>query len=177
MASVAMVMLIGFEQLRMGLRSLHLAGCAALLMSGLPGRAEPLYTINTSCSINGTKLVPCTIEAINQGDATIYRHQIGADRVDIRITDKPVTRMEIWEASAKRWVSVVSAAARFSKNAVCFNGTELCAINPNYLNSVQQSSPATFAGRDLVRVHFGVDGRVDASCYDAGCDLITGKGS
>ena len=161
----------------MGLRSLHLVGLAALLIGCLPGRADTLYTIKTSCSVNGTTLVPCAIEAANQGDATIYHHQIGAEKIDIRISDKPVTRIEIWNAAVKRWVSVVSAAARFSKNAVCFNGTDFCAVNPNYLNTVQQSSPATFAGRDLVRVHFGVDGRVDASCYDAGCDLITGKGS
>jgi hypothetical protein len=27
-------------------------------------------------------------------------------------------------------------------------------------------------GRDLVMVHFGKDGRVDASCYDDGCDVV-----
>lgn len=161
----------------MGIRSLHLLSCGVLLISGIPARSETLYTLQSSCSINGTKLAPCTIEAVNQGDATIYRHQIGAEKVDIRISDKPVTRIEIWNASSKLWTSVASAAARFSKNAVCFNGADFCAINPNYLNSVQQSSPAVFAGRDLVRVHFGADGRIDASCYDAGCDLITGKGS
>lgn len=26
-------------------------------------------------------------------------------------------------------------------------------------------------GRDLVKVHFGADGRVDASCYDDGCEV------
>jgi hypothetical protein len=172
-----MVCVLDCEEPRVGLRPLPLLGCAVLLGSCLPGRTETLYTLKTSCSINGTNLVPCTIVAADQGDATIYSHVIGSQKVEIRITDKPVTRIETWEAASKRWVSVVSAAARFSKNAVCFNGTDLCAVNPNYLNSVQQSSPATFAGRDLVRVHFGADGRVDASCYDAGCDLITGKGS
>lgn len=162
---------------RVILRVLPLLGIWLTLISGLPGRAQTLYTLQTSCSVDGTSLVPCAIEAINQGGTTIYRHQIGPKTVEVRITDKPVARIEIWDTASKRWLSVVSAVARFSKNAICFNGTDFCAVNPNYLNSVQQASPSTFAGRDLVRVHFGVDGRIDASCYDAGCDLITGKGS
>jgi hypothetical protein len=44
-------------------------------------------------------------------------------------------------------------------------------VNPNYLNSVLQQNPAAMAGRDLVKVHFGADGRINASCYDDGCAL------
>mgnify|MGYP007019758134 FL=1 len=62
-----------------------------------------------------------------------------------------------------------SAAARFSTNTICFNGRDLCAINPNYLNSVREDRPDATAGRDLVKVQFGADGRIDLTCYDDGC--------
>jgi hypothetical protein len=153
-----------------------LIGSAALLLVSLPGKAESLYVLKTACSLNGTTLVPCTVEAIDEGKATIYRHTVGTVIRDVRITDKPVPRIEIWNDTSKGWESAVSVAVRFSKNAICFNGVELCAINPNYLNSILQDNPDNFGGRDLVRVHFGRDGRIDASCYDAGCELINGKG-
>ena len=63
------------------------------------------------------------------------------------------------------------ASVRFSTNTVCFDGRMLCIVNPNYLNSVRQSNPLQMQGRDLVRVHFGGDGRIDASCYDEGCEV------
>ena len=68
--------------------------------------------------------------------------------------------------------SLQGAAARFSTNTVCFNGSDLCVVNPNYLNSVRQANSSATEGRDLVRVHFGADGRIDASCYDAGCSVV-----
>ena len=68
--------------------------------------------------------------------------------------------------------ALTGAAARFSTNTVCFNGSDLCVVNPNYLNSVRQANSSATEGRDLVRVHFGADGRIDASCYDAGCSLV-----
>ena len=64
------------------------------------------------------------------------------------------------------------ASARFSSNTICFNGQRLCVVNPNYLNSVREDNPAATSKRDLVKVHFGRDGRIDASCYDDGCEVI-----
>jgi hypothetical protein len=42
-------------------------------------------------------------------------------------------------------------------------------INPNYLNSVREDRPDATAGRDLIKVQFGTDGRIDLTCYDNGC--------
>jgi hypothetical protein len=138
-----------------------------------PAPAEAiLYKLATTCSLAGAAPVSCTVEAINQGANTLYRHRIGSLTETIRITDDPVT-MSIWKAGDKEWRQLRNAAARFSTNTICFNDRDLCVINPNYLNSVRQDDPtARLKGRDLVRVHFGPDGRVDASCYDAGCELV-----
>jgi hypothetical protein len=110
------------------------------------------------------------VEAVNENGATLYRHRIGAQIQTIRITDKPV-RMALWDNSAKQWRALKRASARFSTNTVCFNGQELCVVNPNYLNSVREDNVAAMSGRDLVKVNFGSDGRINASCYDDGCEV------
>jgi hypothetical protein len=145
---------------------------SALAVSGVPlsARAEVLYTLETRCSFHSAVAVPCRIEAVNEGKATLYRHMIGPVDATVRITDTPV-RMELWNGATRQWKSLSTAAARFSTNTVCFNGRDLCVVNPNYRNSVLQQSPAAMTGRDLVKVHFGADGRVNASCYDDGCEV------
>ncbi|KEF41256.1 MAG: hypothetical protein ER33_12515 [Cyanobium sp. CACIAM 14] len=131
-----------------------------------------LYTLSTTCSVRGAAPVPCTVEALDEDGATLYRHRIGTSIETVRITDDPV-RMAIWAQDAKEWRPLRGAAARFSTNTICFNGKDLCVVNPNYLNSVRQDRSNTrLQGRDLVMVHFGSDGRVDASCYDAACALL-----
>lgn len=142
----------------------------ALLSAPLPGRADVLYKLDTKCSLKAAAAVACTVEAVEEGKATVYRHTIGSTTETIRITDSPV-RMALWDGSTKQWKNLERAAARFSTNTVCFNGRDLCVINPNYLNSVRQDNPAATAQRDLVKVHFGADGRVNASCYDDGCEV------
>ena len=141
----------------------------ALLAAPQPSRSELLYNLQTQCSLAGAVPVPCTVEAVNEPGATLYRHRIGSQVETIRITDKPI-RMTQWDGNAKQWRNLRRASARFSTNTVCFNGKELCVVNPNYLNSVREDNVAT-QGRDLVRVNFGSDGRINASCYDDGCEV------
>ena len=156
--------------------SLALLVASAVAVS--PSRAQPtaaakeqiLYSLETRCSLNGAPAVPCTVEAVDDGQATHYRHRIGSKTDTIRVTDAPV-RMLRWDAQTKQWKSLTWAAARFSSNTVCFNGRELCVVNPNYLNSVRQDHAAAMALRDLVKVHFGADGRINATCYDDGCEV------
>ena len=152
--------------------------CGGILLGqAKPAQAELLYRLDTRCSLQGAATVPCSVDAIEQGGATLYRHQIGgskgtAPRVEtVRIQAQPL-RMARWDQASKAFVSLTGAAARFSTNTVCFNGSDLCVVNPNYLNSLRQANSSATAGRDLVRVHFGADGRIDASCYDAGCSLV-----
>ncbi|MCP9849606.1 hypothetical protein [Cyanobium sp. Morenito 9A2] len=151
-------------------RSLLLLLAAGALLATAPGRAESLYKLETRCSVAGGAPQACSVEAINEGSATLYRHRIGTAIATIRITDKPL-RMEMWQQDTKQWKLLQSASARFSTNTVCFNGRELCVVNPNYLNSVSQGRPDLMAGRDLVKVHFDGTGRTNASCYDEGCEL------
>ena len=138
-----------------------------------PAAAEQLlYTLSTQCSLQGAAPVPCTVEAVDEGGATLYRHRIGKVTETVRITAEPVT-MAIWANDTKQWRPLRGASARFSTNTVCFNGKDLCVVNPNYLNSVREDRSNTrLQGRDLVMVHFGQDGRVDASCYDDACALL-----
>ncbi|MCP9808726.1 hypothetical protein KBY58_04685 [Cyanobium sp. HWJ4-Hawea] len=141
----------------------------AICASPLAGHAEVLYTLQTKCSIKGGSPLPCTVTAENRGNATFYLHQIGATRKTIRITDKPL-RMTRWVTGKEWWESLQGAAARFSTDTICFNGRDLCVVNPNYLRSVQINNIST-QNRDLVKVHFGSDGRINASCYDDGCGV------
>lgn len=157
---------------RLLLRALPGCGALALGVLPLPGRTQELYRLTSTCTLNGGNPVPCTIEAKDEGDATVYTHIIGSRTERVRITDQPV-RMSIWRPATNSWESLRNAAARFSTNSICFNGIELCAVNPNYLNSVREDRAGTsLDGRDLVMVHFGKDGRVDASCYDHACRLV-----
>ncbi|MEA5441166.1 hypothetical protein [Cyanobium gracile] len=157
-----------------------LAGLTAtLLLAPQPAPAaqaapatKVLYTLSTQCALQGAAPVPCTVEAVDAGGATLYRHRIGTGVETVRITAEPVT-MAIWANDTKQWRPLRGASARFSTNTVCFNGKDLCVVNPNYLNSVREDRANTrLQGRDLVMVHFGSDGRVDASCYDDACALL-----
>ena len=155
-------------------RPLLVAGCfGSILVMSAPGHGAEgvLYKLETQCSQRGGAAVNCMVEAVNEGASTRYRHHIGKVIETVRITDDPLT-MSIWTPVAKQWQGLRNASGRFSTNTVCFNDQELCVINPNYLNSVRQDNPTKLAGRDLVKVHFGADGRIDASCYDAGCQLV-----
>ena len=145
--------------------------CLALLATPLPSRSELLYSLRTTCSLAGADPVPSTVEAVDEGKATLYRHLLAGRTETVRISDKPI-RMAVWDAGTKQWRNLSRASARFSTNTVCFNGTELCVVNPNYLNSVREANTPATSGRDLVRVHFGADGRINASCYDDGCGVI-----
>lgn len=142
-----------------------------LLAAPQPSRSEVLYTLETRCSLRGAAPVACSVEAVNEQGATLYRHRLGTQIETVRISDKPI-RMALWNGEAKQWRGLSRASARFSTNTVCFNGTDLCVVNPNYLNSVLEGNTAAMAGRDLVRVNFGADGRINASCYDDGCGVI-----
>lgn len=135
-----------------------------------PSTPTTLYTLATRCSLEGAPPVPCSVEAVDEGGSTLYRHRIGERTIAVRITDNPVT-MARQKAADQPWESLRTAGARFSTNSICFNGRELCVVNPNYLNSVREDrQDLRLQGRDLVKVHFGPDGRVDASCYDSGCE-------
>jgi hypothetical protein len=70
------------------------------------------------------------------------------------------------------WTFLTSVAARFSTNTICFNGTDLCVINPNHLNSIREDQPTATEGRNHMRVRFAADGRVSLTCYDDGCEGV-----
>ena len=140
-----------------------------LLIDGAPVHAEPLYTLSTLCSVAGAPSSPCTVEAMDQGSVTLYRHRIGNKETVIGISEEPYVRMGQLNPATSSWQPLKSATARLSSNTVCFNGTDLCVVNPNYLNSLRQEKGAALNGRDLLKVTFGSDGRINAYCYDDGC--------
>jgi hypothetical protein len=150
-----------------------LLAAAATAFAAAPAWAQSgtLYKLDTKCSVKGAEPQACVVEAVNEGNATLYRHIMGKTVETIRVTDSPV-RMSVWVNSTKTWKNLDNAAARFSTNTICFNGRDLCVINPNYLNSVREDRPDATAGRDLIKVEFGADGRIDLTCYDAGCQGV-----
>ena len=153
-------------------RSLVPLGCAIWLGSpALPVAAatQSLYTITTTCSIKGAAAVPCTVEAVDVGESTEYRHQIGTTKVTYRVFDDPYVRIEGLNAATGAWTPARNASIRFSTNQLCFNNRAFCVVNPNYLNSVREEAGPTYAGRDLVGLSFGDKGRVDIACFDDGC--------
>lgn len=131
---------------------------------------QVLYSLETKCALAGAAPVVCTVEALDQGGVTLYRHRIGDAVRSVRVSSDP-SRMEIWDGASRAWRVLRNAEARFSTNTVCFNDRELCVVNANYLNSVLEDRP-DLRGRDFVRAHFGANGRVDLICYDGGCDLL-----
>ncbi|MEB3264359.1 MAG: hypothetical protein VKJ66_08320 [Synechococcus sp.] len=147
------------------------SGLCALLAAPSGAQAEVLYQLDTTCTVQGGNPQPCKVEAIEESEATLYRHTIGKRVETIRITDAPI-RMSVQEKGSQNWKSLINAGARFSTNTICFNNRDLCVVNPNYLNSVREENPGSTEGRDLVMVHFGPDGRIDLTCYDDGCDAI-----
>ncbi|MFN9622262.1 MAG: hypothetical protein ACK587_05440 [Cyanobacteriota bacterium] len=151
-----------------------LTGAAlALGLQAGGSRAEVLYTLDTKCARGGAAPVACKVEAINEAGATLYRHTIGATTHTLRISDQPA-RFSLWDGATSSWKPLRNAAVRFSTNTLCLNDTDLCVVNPNYLNSLLQERP-DFRGRDLVRVRFAASGRVDILCYDTGCNLISAR--
>jgi hypothetical protein len=158
---------------RLQLLPVALTAAAALTWELLPApaRSEVLYSLETQCSLKEGAAQACTVEATEQDGATLYRHTIGDRIVLIRIEAEP-NRMSLRDATNSQWTYLASAGALLSSNTVCFNGRDLCVVNPNYLNSVVEEKPALYEGRDLVRVIFGVDGRVDLSCFDKACDEV-----
>jgi hypothetical protein len=152
-----------------------LAGCAlASPAVAFPAAAKVLYTLETKCAIQGAAPLPCRVEAVDEGGATLYRHRIGETVRTVRVSAEP-TRMALWDAPSRSWRNLRNAEARFSTNTICFNNRDLCVVNPNYLNSLLEDRP-DLRGRDSVSAHFGADGRVDVICYDKGCDLLSQPG-
>jgi hypothetical protein len=149
-----------------------LGGCVLLTSwAVLPASAQSLYTLETKCAVKGAAPVSCSVEAVNEGGATLYRHRIGDSVKTIRVSTDP-SRMALWDPISRAWQNLRNAEARFSTNTVCFNNRDLCVVNANYLNSLLEDRP-DLRGRDYVSAHFGANGRVDVICYDKGCDLLS----
>jgi hypothetical protein len=155
-----------------------LAASAVTLATALaagPAQAEitELYTLDTTCSVKGGPPQACSVKAVNDDESgvTTYTHTMGQEVTTIRISDAPV-QMSVMAPGSRDWVNLSSAGARFSTNTVCFNDRDLCVVNPNFLNSVREDNPNASAGRDLVGVKFGDDGRVIITCWDEGCEEV-----
>jgi hypothetical protein len=147
---------------------------AALCLAVVPppaSRAEDsLYTLDTTCSLQGAKPVPCQVEAVDVDDATEYRHRIGDRTITYRVLEDPYVRIEGKKANADPWVSVRNAWIRFSSNELCFNDRAFCVVNPTFLSDVKEEATGkAFENRDTVGLAFGPAGRVDIACFDDGC--------
>ncbi len=141
-----------------------------VLATALPAAAELLYRLETRCSLTGGPFQPCVVEASRDGDSLLVQHSIGRRTETIRFSAAPL-RVSRRQLSTSQWQPVRLLGLRFSTQTVCFDGRMLCVINPNDLERVRQGNPLQLEGRDRVKVHFGRDGRIDASCFDEGCEV------
>lgn len=149
-------------------------GAMTMAALGFPraASAQTLYTLNTTCSLQRMAPVPCVVEAVEVGDATEYRHRIGARTLVYRVFDEPYVRIEALNPATNTWTPVRNAGIRFSTNELCFNDRAFCVVNPNYLNSVREEGGPALAGRDRMGLSFGSNGRTEIACFDAGCTRL-----
>ncbi len=131
---------------------------AAVAASPAQAQSRMFYKLNTVCSIKGANPQKCVVEAIDEGDTTLYRHTMGKRVITVRVGGEPV-RMTMLDNTSKTWVNLSSTAARFSTNTICFNGQDLCVVNANYLNSIREERPDLSASQDLVQARFDQSGR------------------
>lgn len=134
--------------------------------------AQPLYSLNTTCSIQRMAPLPCVVEAVEVGDATEYRHRVGNRTLVYRVFDDPYVRIEALNPTSNAWGPVRNASIRFSSNELCFNDRALCVVNPNDLNSVREEGGPALAGRDRMGLSFGSNGRTEIACFDDGCTRL-----
>jgi hypothetical protein len=152
-----------------------LLGGALALLAGLqrPGQAQNadlIYSLNTTCSLGKGKPQPCQVEAVEVGEATEYRHQLGARTISYRILEDPYVRIEGRKAAGAPWTSVRNAWINFTTNELCFNDRAFCVVNPTFLADVKaEAQGPAFEGRETVGLAFGEAGRVDIACFDNGC--------
>ena len=145
-------------------------GCAWLGWSPVRADTALLYSLNTTCRLGSGQPQPCQVEAVEEGDATEYRHQLGDRTISYRILDVPYVRIEGRKAAADPWSSVRNAWINFSTNELCFNDRAFCVVNPTFLADVKaEARGAAFDGRGTVGLAFGPGGRVDIACGDNGC--------
>ena len=66
-----------------------LLGSVVALAAVAPGTGraanELIYSLDTTCTIGKGKPQPCQVEAVEVGDATEYRHRLGARTISYRI--------------------------------------------------------------------------------------------
>ena len=115
-----------------------LLGGALALLAGLqrPGQAQSadvIYSLNTTCSLGKGKPQPCQVEAVEVGEATEYRHRLGARTISYLILEDPYVRIEGRKAAGAPWTSVRNAWINFTTNELCFNDRAFCVVNPTFL--------------------------------------------
>jgi len=133
-------------------------------------QSELIYSLDTTCTIGQGKPQPCQVEALEVGDATEYRHRLGARTISYRILEDPYVRIEGRKSSGDPWSSVRNAWINFNTNQLCFNDRAFCVVNPTFLADVKADAKGpAFEDRQTVGLAFGPSGRVDIACFDDGC--------
>jgi len=132
--------------------------------------SELIYSLDTTCTIGKGKPQPCQVEALEVGDATEYRHRLGARTISYRILEDPTVRIEGRKSSGDPWSSVRNAWINFNTNQLCFNDRAFCVVNPTFLADVKADAQGpAFDDRQTVGLAFSPSGRVDIACFDDGC--------
>jgi hypothetical protein len=148
---------------------LALCGLLGLSMS-LPALAENtlLYTLKTTCRVDGKEL-PCEIQAKDTPDYTVYATRVGNEGKTVRFGDRPSLIGQIWSAETKRWQPLQTISVDVVSKLICYDKT-FCTYNPNFIKSLQENRPGFRQAQQQIRARFDATGRVNAICFDQGCD-------
>ena len=145
-------------------------GLAVVALPPARAQSELIYSLDTTCTIGKGNPQPCQVEALEVGDATEYRHRLGARTISYRILEDPYVRIEGRKSSGDPWSSVRNAWINFNTNQLCFNDRAFCVVNPTFLADVKADAKGpAFDDRQTVGLAFSPSGRVDIACFDDGC--------
>lgn len=148
---------------------LALCGLLGLGIS-LPVSAEDtlLYTLKTTCTVAGQEL-PCEIQAKDTPDYTVYATRVANGERTVRLGDRPSLIGQIWNTETKQWQPLQAMTVDVANKLICYDKT-FCMYNPNFINSLKENRPGFRQAQQQIRARFDATGRVNAICFDQGCD-------
>jgi hypothetical protein len=127
-----------------------------------------LYVLKTTCSLDGVE-EPCQVEAKDTPDFTLYTARLGSQDKTVRLGDRPALIGQIWNAATKSWQPLQTMSVDVANKLICYDKT-FCMYNPNFISSLQENRPGFRQAQQQIRARFDATGRVNAICFDQGCD-------
>jgi hypothetical protein len=127
-----------------------------------------LYTLKSTCTVDGAAL-PCEIVVKDSPDYTIYTTRVGNQEKTVQLGDRPSLIGQIWNPETKSWQPLQTMSVDVANKLICYDQS-FCMYNPNFISSLQENRPGFRQAQQQIRARFDATGRVNAICFDQGCD-------